>query len=93
MSMIIQDRRTPEIRETPHKLVVMRDAVLSPNPHNGGPSYAGWACSDEQVSEVVEWVSSRSDARNVRVVDSDYVPKGKGHFSIYVHKSLHPYAE
>lgn len=85
--MVVEDLRTEEFKQKRHLLVVMRDSFLSKFcPH--GTSYAAWACEEHEVNEVERWVRSRGEARNVRVVDSDYVPStkdGSGHYMIYMY--------
>lgn len=88
--MIVDDRRTEEVLSTPHVIVMMTDRTLSGWGRAGNsPSYAGWACKPEDQYMVKAEVQSRGDAKNVRIVGPDYrAPRGPGHVSIYVHKSL-----
>jgi len=90
--MEIKDDRSEEERATHTELIVMRDSFMT---GQGGASYAAWACLPEHSKRVLEWVQSRSDAKNVRVRGSNYVPRGEGHYHVYVvsdgHSSLrHP---
>lgn len=78
--MIIQDDRTKEEKETHPYIVAMTDSFLSGcGKAENGVSYAGWACTWENLTQVEQWVRGRSDAKRVRVVGSDWRPRGKGH--------------
>ena len=83
--MQIQDDRTPEQHETHTCIILGRDTFLSGwGKASDGYSYAGWACEPKHMQSVWHWVKSRSDMRNVRRVDGDYRPQGRGHYHIYV---------
>ncbi len=84
--MILQDDRTTEQRQTHREIVLMTDRHLSGwGMAEGGPSYAGWAFEDGDLSRVLGEVAARSDAMRVRVVGGDYrPPSGPGHCHIYV---------
>ena len=84
--MIFQDDRTPEQKQTHTLIVMMPDRCLSGwGMAEGGPSYAGWAFQDGELSQVESWVRQRTDAMRVRVVFGDYrPPAGPGHCHIYV---------
>jgi len=88
--MQLQDDRTPEQHRKPHIIILMTDRCLSGwGKTNGGPSYAGWACTPDAAPGVERWVRSRSDAMRVRVVGRDYRPPSiMGHCHIYVDESL-----
>lgn len=88
----IEDRR--KNKWTRPNLVIMKDTFLSGwGKAEGGISYAAWACKDEHLEQVLEWVKGRSDSKAVRVVSKDYVPQYAAHYSIYEvtdgHPSLH----
>lgn len=61
----------------------MTDAFLS-RFAPGGRSFAAWACRYDELERVERWVSSRSEAKRVRIVLDPYRPKGPGHLHIYV---------
>lgn len=89
--MKIQDDRTPEEKKTHSIIVVGTDSFLSGwGEAKGGVSYAGWACTSEQYTRVLEWVYNRSDMKRVRVVENSWRPKGVGHAHIYVVHDNHP---
>lgn len=90
--MQFQDDRTDDMLATPHVIVMMTDSFLSGwGGAKGGPSYAGWACKYDDSGAVEQWVRSRSDAKRVRIVGSDYrPPSGMGHCHIYEVGEGHP---
>jgi hypothetical protein len=83
--MKIQDDRSAEERITHPLAVVGTDTFLSGwGEATGGVSYAAWACQAKDVTEVRDWVKSRSDMIRVRVVSlNGYHPRGNGHLHIY----------
>lgn len=88
--MIVQDDRLPHEKATHTVLVVGRDKFLSGwGLAKGGMSYAAWACEPQHEQRVLAWVEGRSDMKNVRVRETDYVPSGRGHFHIYVVRPGH----
>lgn len=88
--MIFQDDRTPEQRKQPHIIVLATDRFMSGwGGAKGGPSYAGWACAPSAEYDVYRRIAARGEMRRVRVVGSNYRPKGgAGHCHIYVDDSL-----
>ena len=85
----IQDDRINKWKH--NNLVVMQDTFMSGwGEAEGGLSYAAWACTDEHLDQVLEWVESRSDSKNVSVQDKDYVPQFAAHFHIYEVNDGHP---
>lgn len=79
------DDRTAEEKKTHNWIVAMTDTFLSGwGKAAGGVSYAGWACRYDDLDKVERWVESRSDAKRVRIVGSDWRPRGDGHTHIYV---------
>lgn len=88
------DDRTDNERRTHTQIVLMTDRFLSGwGRAKGGPSYAGWAFKDGQLSEVLGIVAARTDSMRVRVVNGDYrPPAGPGHCHIYVYKRREPIA-
>jgi len=83
--MIFRDDRPPE--QKGWCIVLMTDAFMSGwGGAEGGPSYAGWPFPDGEESRVEAWVSSRSEARRVRIVLPTYRPRsGPGHCHIYAY--------
>ena len=93
--MKLQDDRTPEQKETYPFLIVGTDSFMSGwGEAAGGTSYAAWACKDEHRDRVLNWVSSRNDMKQVKLIDTKvygtYKPKGIGHCHIYVVHDKHP---
>lgn len=71
-------------------LVGGRDSFLSGWGQAPNGSYAYWACRDEDVEKVREWVDNRDEFRRVEVVE-DIPKRGKGtHTSVYVVREGHP---
>ncbi len=89
--MEIQDDRTPEQKETHKFLVIGTDTGMGQwwSDANGqrGKSYAAWACTEETVRDVEQWVEQRGDMSRIRVVYGNWKPKGTGHAHIYVAKA------
>lgn len=89
--MIVQDDRTGRELFTHKDIIKGRDNCLSGwGSAKHGSSYAGWACKSEHVRQVRNWVESRSDIKRVTLVESNYIPAGKGHYHIYVVNEGHP---
>ena len=89
--MEFRDDRTREQKQTHGWIVVGTDSFMSGwGKASGGASYAGWACRWEDVNKVERWVESRSEMKRVRIVGSDYRPRGNGHCHIYVVGPEHP---
>lgn len=90
--MIFVDDRTEEQKKTHSIVILMTDRFLSGwGQTNGGPSYAGWACTYEDADKVENWVRSRTDAMRVREVSGNYRPPNiTGHCHIYVVDQKHP---
>ena len=93
--MVIKDDRTPEQRETHTELVVALDTFMSGwGGASYGNSYCAWACHPYHTEAVLEWVQSRSEMRNVKVVGPDHRPRGSdykwNHYHIYVVGENHP---
>lgn len=57
-----------------------------------GVSYAYWACTDDQVDRVIQWICSRSDQPNPKHIDDTQLPKGgpDDHLHIYCVRDGHP---
>ena len=90
--MLYNDDRTPE-QQTTHPVIIMgTDRVLSGwGKAEGGPSFAGWACTLDDADAVERWVRSRRDLSRVRIVAGDYrPPNGPGHCHVYVVGADHP---
>lgn len=87
-----EDDRTEEQVKTLGNIVVGKDKFLSGwGEAEDAISFAGWACSDEDVERVLEWVSNRSDMEHVEVVDDFWLPKcPKWHYHVYVVEAGHP---
>ena len=86
-----QDDRTLEEMETHTCIVAGTDSFLSGwGAARGGVSYAGWACRYENLDQVERWVRDRSDMKRVRIVGSNWRPRGVGHTHIYVVNDGHP---
>ena len=84
--MFFEDDRTLEQHQT-HTLIVMgTDGFMSYwGMAQGGPSYAGWACTPETVEKTRKWVEARPEMKRVRIVMGNYrSPAGPGHCHIYV---------
>lgn len=91
----VDDRTEPQ-KETHPIIVAGTDSFMSFwGQAAGGLSYAGWACRHEDLVSVERWVRSRTDMKRVRVVGSDWKPKGSRikHVHIYVVKEDHPALE
>lgn len=89
--MKLVDDRTEEQKQTHTWLVVMTDRFMSGwGEAKGGVSYATWACTYENLTQVKKWVRSRSDAMRVRVITGNYRPSGVGHCHVYVVNEGHP---
>ncbi len=86
--MVLVDDRTDEQKTSHPMIVLMTDKFMSGwGAATGGPSYAGWAVSVDDVDAMETRIRERSDAKNVRIVSSDYrPPSGPGHCHIYVGK-------
>lgn len=84
--MELEDDRTAEQKKTHQAIVLMTDRFLSGwGKARGGLSYAGWACTENEVEDMIARLLRRSDAKNVRVVRGNYRPPGgPGHCHIYV---------
>lgn len=92
LNPIFKDDRTPEQMKT-HTLAVMgTDSFMSGwGDAMDGLSYAGWACTPDDLKHVYAWVRSRSDMKRVRVVTlGGYRPAGAAHTHIYVVGASHP---
>jgi hypothetical protein len=83
--MNVKDDRTPAQQQTHTILVVGTDSFMSGwGEASGGTSYAAWACKPEWANACESHVRARKDLKRVRIVGSDYRPRGKGHLHIYV---------
>ena len=81
--MKIVDDRKPEQSKN-EVLVVAKDNFLSGwGQAAGGNSIAAWSCKPEDAKDVKKWVSNRTDMSNVRIENSNYVPKNAAHYHIY----------
>lgn len=98
MKTIIEDDRTTDQRESHHFAVVARDKFMSGwGGAQGGASRCAWAVTNDgsvNIDRVENWVRSRSEMRNVNVVDlRTYRPgRGTAHFHIYIVDHKHPAA-
>jgi hypothetical protein len=89
--MEYQDDRTEEQKITHAVIVGMTDRFMSGwGKADGGTSYAGWACTDQDAPAIERWIRSRMDASRVRVMYRTWKPRGKGHCHIYVVGESHP---
>jgi len=88
--MIFVDDRTPEMKDRPHMIVLATDKFMSGwGEAKGGPSFAGWAVTFDELADVCQVVRGRREMKNVRLVGANYRPPGgPGHCHIYVHSSL-----
>jgi hypothetical protein len=95
-SMTKQDDRTEKQKQTHRLAIVARDKFMSGwGGASGGASRCAWAVHpDVNEDRVFNWVKSRSEMRNVSIVDlSTYrAPRGTAHFHIYVCDPNHPAA-
>lgn len=84
--MEFEDDRTQEQKQTHPIIVLMTDSFMSGwGKAECGPSFAGWACTLDDVDEVERRIRKRSEAKRVRIVSGGYRPKaGPGHCHIYV---------
>ena len=87
--MITKDDRTDEQKKTHYMAVVMKDKFMSGwGEAKGGASRCAWAFDPSKVIayRVRNWVSSRSEASYVNLVDlrKYRAPRGTAHFHIYV---------
>lgn len=94
---IMQDRRTPEQRQTHRVLVIATDKVLSGWGQSTGVygrrmSFAAWACDSHKTAlHVAAIVKLRTDMIRVRIITEPYTPgKTCAHLSIYVVTPTHP---
>ena len=89
--MIRIDDRTKKQKKTHTWLIIGTDSFLSGwGEAQGGASYAAWACKPEHRSQVLDWVSNRSDMRRVRETTEPYYPhKCCVHLHIYVVDDKH----
>ncbi|KKN01180.1 hypothetical protein LCGC14_1130210 [marine sediment metagenome] len=92
LSSVFVDDRTPEQKKTHCVAVVGTDSFMSYWGHaRNGLSYAGWACTPDDLNAVESWVRSRSDMKRVRIVSLDgYRPSRATHTHIYVVDKNHP---
>jgi hypothetical protein len=91
MAATIQDRRTPEQKNTHTRIVQGVDRALSGwGGTTGGTSVAAWACRPEDLDRVAAWVRDRRDLDRVTVADAVRVPRGCAHYSLYVVHDDHP---
>jgi hypothetical protein len=92
--MIKADDRSEEQKKTHYLAVVARDKFMSGwGGAEGGTSRCAWACApDVNPDRVFFWVKSRSEMRNVNLVDlrTYRPPSGTAHFHIYVADTNHP---
>jgi len=89
--MELQDDRTEEERKTHCWIIAMTDSFMSGwGRAKNGISYAGWACEYTHLDQVERWVRNRSDAKRVRIVGTNWRPRGEGHTHIYVVDAGHP---
>ena len=95
LSPVFVDDRTTKQKQTHTLAVIGTDSFMSGWGHaQNGLSYAGWACTPDDLDSVERWVRSRSDMKRVRVVSlRDYRPTGAVHTHIYVVEKNHPALE
>lgn len=86
--MKTKDNRTEEQKKTHVLAIVARDKFMSGwGEASAGASRCAWACHpDVNPDRVFNWVKSRSEMRNVNLVDlrTYRPPSGTAHFHIYV---------
>lgn len=94
MKTTIKDDRTEEQKSTHYWAVIARDKAMSYwGAAKDGISRVAWACkSQEDASKVYEWVKSRSDMKNVSIIDlrSHKIASQDAHFHIYLVNKVHP---
>lgn len=79
---IVDDRRPEQAKN--EVLIVAKDNFLSNwGQAKGGNSIAAWSCKEQDAKAVKKWVENRTDMTNVRIENSNYVPKNAAHFHIY----------
>ena len=80
------DDRTDDQKKTHNVIVLATDSFMSGwGKASDGPSYAGWACRNEDVYRVERWLMNRDEMKRVRIVSGDYRPsRSGGHCHIYV---------
>lgn len=89
--MELVDDRTPEQKKSHKWLIIGTDHFMSGwGTASGGKSYAAWACEEKHKDKVFDWVSGRSDMKNVREVYGSYYPRSCAHCHIYVVEDNHP---
>jgi len=98
-TMKLEDDRTEEQKTTHYLAVVARDKFMSGwGGARGGASRAAWAVDPNSTvnpDRVFNWVKSRSEMKNVNLVDlrTYRPPGGTAHFHVYVvEDSSHPAA-
>lgn len=94
MKTTIKDDRTEEQKSTHYHGVMARDKALSHwGMAEGGISRVIWACqSNDDASKIFDWVKTRSEMKNVSIVDlRTYKPASQdAHLHVYVVNSNHP---
>lgn len=95
MTTTRKDDRTVAQHLSHNWLVVARDRFMSGwGGASGGASIAAWACETMEQAEACEqWVRSRKEMRNVRLVreSKGYVDRIRGaHVHVYVVTDGHP---
>jgi len=90
--MIKKDDRTTEQRESHKWGVAARDKFMSGwGMAKAGVSRCAWACApDADIVLLEQWVRSRSEMRNVSVVDLNKYRPSCAHYHIYVCDRDHP---
>ena len=90
MAATVQDRRTPDQKNTHTRIVQGVDRALSGwGGATGGTSIAAWACRPEDRARVEAWVRNRRDLERVTVTEGTRVPAGCAHYSLYVVHTEH----
>lgn len=93
-ALTIEDDRSEEQKLTHVRGVLGYDTFLTGwGRARNGASLACWAVHPEvDIAQVFEWVSARSDMKDVKIIDlDDYTPPpGTAHFHIYLCDPGHP---
>ncbi len=77
MRLRLKDYRAPQEHKKYPFIVIAQDTGPHPE-HQGddhaGPRLAGWACMEDHVLQVREWVRGQKEMLNVRIVDNQWRP-------------------
>lgn len=90
MKTIRKDDRTADQLMTHTVLITATDRFMSGWGHaKNGDSKCAWACKPDHADKVFEWVKSRSEMYNVKIVYDDWHPEDAAHVHIYVVHDQH----